>query len=287
MGRLPVLRRTFDAWGTTITVDVVDHRSAPEDQKNVEVLDATMPTVREVAAHIDAVFSPWRDDSLTSAMRRGEVCESDLYTLGVDGAWMLRVLLECRRAESITCGAFNPWKAPGGFDPSGYVKGWGAALMADTLVAAGLPDVCVDAAGDLATRGAGPDGGAWHVGITHPGRTRVVCAVVDSGPSADIEGVAGAVATSGSSQREGHVSGRDSRRTRASQATVVGPDAALADALATGLLIDGVDSVEWFDEFAREDLRIGRSHSRWGALVVQDGRLFRLGRLATTVPAAT
>ena len=26
----------------------------------------------------------------------------------------------------MTDGAFDPWKAPGGFDPSGFVKGWGA-----------------------------------------------------------------------------------------------------------------------------------------------------------------
>ncbi len=275
-----LVRREIECWGTVITVDVP---AAAGERARVEAsVDAVMPTLLQATERIDRIFSTWRQDSLATQLRLGLIDEGDLATLGADGVEMLRVLVACRRAGEISCGAFDPWKAPGGFDPSGYVKGWGAGVLADLVASAGLPDVCVNAAGDLATRGVGPTGAPWRVGIAHPEDPHSLCAALWSAPEGDIEGRAGAVATSGYSEQQGHISSRGGQvsATAAVQASVVGPDSGLADALSTALLVDGADGAQWFDEFARADLRVGRIVPRWGALVVQDGSTWAMGCLA-------
>ena len=285
-----MVRRVIDAWGTTITVDVVAGPGSGDDQGKAD-LDQAMEAAHELCADIDRVFSPYRADSLVSALRRGEWDGRPGAGFAPDQAVFVDILQECERARSVTRGAFDPWVGPGGFDPSGLVKGSGAEQIADLFVARGFGNVCVNAAGDLSARGLGPAGVPWRVGITHPDLPGELCARVPVGWATDIAGPAGAVATSGFTEQRGHVV---SPRTGGTlcidegdlvgcgvrQATVVGPDGGLADALATGLLIDGVDGAAWFDEFAALDLRIGRPHSRWGALIIDGGSMWRLGALS-------
>lgn len=276
-------RRLIECWGTVITVDA--RRAREEGSRIGELLDATLPALRAEAARIDRIFSTWRHDSLATALRSGARRVTDLDPADPDEREMLRVLDALDDAKEITRGAFDAWKAPGGFDPSGYVKGWGAGRLAELAGEHGLRDLCVNAAGDIATRGLGPQG-PWRIGIEHPDLPASLCALLDSADPSDPDGSAGAVATSGFSRQSGHVTARGPAGTRARQATVVGPDAGLADALATALLIDGSDGVQWFDAFARKDIRGYRPVSRWGALLVEDGALIRLGGSAHGVEAA-
>ena len=224
-------------WGTVVTIDVREVAEPfPDD-------DEVRAAVDDAVAHlhwVDRVFSVHRSDTLATALRTGRRAEADLSIAdGIERA-MLGVLEQCRAARDLTGGAFDPWATPGGLDPSGYVKGWAAQRVADRLVRRGLGNVCVNAGGDVVCRGLAGPGEPWRVGVRHPSDGRAVVRSVTPGD--------GAVATSGPYERGGHV--RDPRTggpaRGARSATVVGPDAGLADALATALVVAGREGAEWF-----------------------------------------
>lgn len=174
----------------------------------------------------DAVFSTWQPESPTSRLRRGEI------TLADCPAEVAEVLERCERARALSGGAFDPWAMPGGVDPTGLVKGWAAQRALGELRWAGLDAAMVNAGGDIATFGRPAPDRAWRVGIRDPRDEHALLCVV----AAD-----GAVATTGAYERGDHVldplTGLPARG--ALSATVTGLDLALADALATGLLVDG------------------------------------------------
>lgn len=231
VGLLPgtVHTRSEHVWGTVVTLDVRD------TDATAATVDAAWESVRAELHRIDAVFSTFRDDSVISRLRAGGT-----HVVADDVAEVVDRCLEVRMA---TDGSFDPWKAEGGFDPSGLVKGWAADRCAEIVRRHGFRTFSVDAAGDLACRGsiADADGWAgWPIGIAHPDDPTAIVAVVDVRD--------GAIATSGTSQRGEHVvdpaSGGAAQGAR--QATVVGPDGAMADALATALVVAGVDGARWF-----------------------------------------
>src|SRR4051794_38532462 len=77
----------------------------------------------DVVSFLDDVgrwFSTFRDDTPVHLLRTGTVDESAVPDV------VAEVIAGCRRARELTDGAFDPWAVRGGFDPSGYVKGWAA-----------------------------------------------------------------------------------------------------------------------------------------------------------------
>jgi thiamine biosynthesis lipoprotein len=206
---------------------------------------------------VDAVFSPFRGDSVVSRLRTGE-CEP-----GTCAADVLEVLGRCEAARSLTHGAFDPWAVPGGFDPSGLVKGWAAERAADLLVSRGFGNVMIDAGGDVVCRGSAAPGEQWRIGIRHPDDARSVIGTVliDDG----------AVATSGDYERGEHVvdPGNSGPARGGRAATVVGPDAGLADALATGAVVAGVAAFAWLHDLPDYSL-----HLTVGDRVISAGRAF-------------
>jgi thiamine biosynthesis lipoprotein len=240
-----VRTRTEHVWGTVVSIDVRD-----EDTTDAAV-DAAWESVRTELHRIDAVFSTFREDSVVSRLRLGGA-----QVIADDVADVIDLCLEARMA---TGGAFDPWCTPGGFDPSGLVKGWAADRSAEILRRHGLTSFSVDAAGDVVCRGR-IHGRPWPIGIAHPDDPRSVVAVV--------EVLDAAIATSGTSQRGDHV--LDPRTggaaTGARQATVVGPDAALADAYATALVVSGVSGAAWFSALPGWSAHVveGSTATAWG-----------------------
>jgi len=120
-------------------------------------------------------------------------------------------------------------------------KGWILDAVFGSLVEAGHTRVMVNVGGDLRVRGRGPDGRRWPVRIQDPLDPARVAAVLR------IE--EGAAATSGNYLRRRRIEGRtighvlDPRTgwpaSFTGSVTVLAPDAAMADALATGLLVLG------------------------------------------------
>ncbi len=225
-------------WGTTVSIDV---REVEDELPSEEAVTAALERAVTFMQRIDAVFSTHRTDSVVTALRTGALAEADLDRAGPDQRLLLDAIHRCREAVWLTGGCFDPWAVPGGFDPSGYVKGWAAQRIAEDLVAAGCPNVCVNAGGDVVTRGVAGAGTPWTVGIRHPDDDNALARTVVPGH--------GAVATSGDYARGRHI--RDPRTgapaAGARSATVVGPDAGLAEVLSTALVVAGRAGAVWFE----------------------------------------
>ena len=208
----------------------------------------------------DAVFSIWKPESPVSRLRRGDI--------GLDEAppEVAEVLDLCRRLRHHSGGWFDPWALPGGVDPTGVVKGWAAARALGHVEAAGLDAAMVNAGGDIAVCGRPEPGRTqpgrpWRVALRHPDDARLCLGVVP---------VAGALATSGTYERGAHVI--DPRLGRpgagAVSATVVGPDLAWADALATGLVAAGAAGLGPIEALAGYEALVVRAD---GTLVATGG----------------
>jgi thiamine biosynthesis lipoprotein len=235
-------------WGTVVAVDV---RGPSLDRA---ALDDAVAATAALLRRVDDVFSTWRYETPASLLRHGilEECAAppDLHA----------VLERCRWIRDLTEGAFDPWSVPGGVDLSGYVKGWAAGLAAELLAQRGFGDVSVNAAGDVVCRGHQSPGTPWSIGVVDPRRRDRVVAV------AQVQDAC--IATSALTERGLHVidprTGGVARG--CDSATVVGPDAGLADALATALLVDGLDGVLWF-----------RRLPGWSAYLVRGGESVSFG----------
>lgn len=144
-------------WGTVIVLDV--RAAAMDEARVVRACEAAAAELER----INAVFSTYRADSAVSQIRTG------VLTVQEAPADVQAVVAACTRLRKATDGAFDPWAAVGGFDPSGYVKGWGADRAAAIVLEHGYANVSVNAAGDVTCRGEARAGqGGWQLGIADP-----------------------------------------------------------------------------------------------------------------------
>lgn len=227
------LRREIEVWGTILYIDAAStHLSQAE-------MESALDKARDFSFRVDELFSTYKENSVVSQLRRGEIAIEET-PIEVISVWD-----KCQQAKYLTDGAFDPWAVTGGFDPSGYVKGWAADKIADSLVKAGIEHVQVNAAGDLTLRGGFLEDGVvkpWSIGVSNPENTQEVLQV--------FEITDGAIATSGDYERGAHIHDPFTKMIAigARSATVLGPDGGLADALATALVVAGKDGAVWFSQ---------------------------------------
>ena len=225
------VERLVETWGTVIVV------IAAASGLDKALLESAVDEVEEFFYQVDRDFSTYKQDSQISRIRRGEL-KVEYSSEYVQQVWAL-----CEFSRELTLGAFDPWKADGGFDPSGLVKGWAAEVAAQMLVEAGCENVLINASGDIVLRGGQPtDTGeikAWNIGVVSPDDTEKFVKIFDV--------VDGSVATSGDYQKGAHIVDPHTGLIAigARSATVVGPDGAICDALATALMVDGMDAQKW------------------------------------------
>ena len=225
------IERFVETWGTVVVVQV-----ASKSLGEVE-LRLAVDKVEEFFHKVDKDFSTYKSDSEVSLIRRGELEVADASE-DVKKVWQL-----CEHACELTLGAFDPWKVEGGFDPSGLVKGWAAEVAAKMLVDAGVESVLINAAGDLVLRGGqlsdGGDVKPWNIGISSPDDVNQIVKTFDV--------IDGSVATSGDYEKGAHIVDPHTALIAigARSASVVGPDGALCDALATALMVDGREAQRW------------------------------------------
>ncbi len=132
-----------------------------------DAVRAAIDAACRVLHRCDAVFSTWDPRSPVSRFRRGEAA------LGQMPPEFAEVLAECHAAKQASGGWYDPWAMPGGFDPTGLVKGWAVERALAELRRAGLPGALLNGGGDVAVFGspAAGSGGGWASGIPG-GRTR-------------------------------------------------------------------------------------------------------------------
>jgi len=188
----------------------------------------------DILHRADALFSTWIPDSPLNRLRRGELSPGDCPDVFDE------VVGLCALARDKSGGWFDPWAMPGGFDPTGLVKGWAVERALNRLVDGGIESALVNGGGDIATWGDLPLGRSWRIGIRHPWREQGLACVIT---------VDAAVATSGVYERGLHLVDPHTRQpaVRAASATVTGPTLALADAYATAVAVGGDDAFDLID----------------------------------------
>ena len=185
---------------------------------------------------VDEIFSTYIPTSEVSKLRSNQIQIQDCHPL------LTQVWNHCLRAREVTDGAFDPWAVPGGFDPSGYVKGWAADQICNQLQAVGAKHIQVNAGGDISLRGGSTNQTPWQIGVAHPEIADQISKIFQI--------TDGAIATSGTAERGNHIIDPQTKTIAvgARSATVVGADAGLADALATALVVAGRDGASWFSK---------------------------------------
>ena len=196
---------------------------------NGEEVDQALEQARRELHELDERFSLWKSESELCRWRAGLVSEPS--------ALMDEVIELCAGAYDITKGLFDAWALPGGFDPTGLVKGWAAQRALDHLVSAGVAGALVNAGGDICVA----PGGSYEVGIRHPSDPTALCGVVD---------VTGAVATSGIYERGVHLVHPFAGEVAGVAATVVGESLVVCDVLATALVVGGSDVLFLMEELS-------------------------------------
>jgi len=232
----PPVSRLETVMGTVITIDVYPRQEAAGQQ--VELTRQRIDTACAILHRADEVFSTWLPDSPVSRLRRGEIALTDAPAEVAD------VVAACAAVRELSSGWFDPWAMPGGFDPTGYVKGWAAERAVAALApAAGVAGAMVNAAGDIASRGALPAGRPFRIGIADPAAPRQLAAIIE---------LSGSIATSGCYERGQHLIDPQSGSpaARVASASVTGPDLGLADALATALAVAGPDGLSFVEAVA-------------------------------------
>jgi thiamine biosynthesis lipoprotein len=214
----------IDVWGTVVFIDVTS---------SVDMEPAIAQVIQYVR-QVDEIFSTYQENSIISQLRRGEV------EIGNCPPEVIEVWNLCAFIKELTQGAFDPWAMKGGFDPSGLVKGWAADNCAEILLEAGAEHVQVNAAGDLSLRGGFTPEQPWSIGVVNPDNRLEILQT--------FEITDGAIATSGTHERGAHISDPHTGMIAigAKSATVIGPNGAIADALATALMVAGRDGGIWF-----------------------------------------
>lgn len=214
----------IEVWGTVLFIDVTS---------SVEI-ETAIVNVSKYVHQVDEIFSTYKESSIISQLRRGEI-DIEQCPPEVIEVWNL-----CAFVKELTEGAFDPWAVAGGFDPSGLVKGWAADRCAEILLAAGADHIQVNAAGDLALRGGFTPEQPWSIGVVNPDNRLEILQTFEISD--------GAIATSGTYERGAHINDPHTGMIAigAKSATVIGPNGAIADALATALMVAGRDGAVWF-----------------------------------------
>ena len=130
-------------------------------------------------------------------------------------------------------------------DVSALAGGWAADRVVQALVALGYADVLADIGGEVSARGRRPDGSRWRVAVEAPQPGKVAAVVEMENAAVATSGDYRKAWTEGQGRRRSHIvdprTGEPIAHGLAS-VTVVHPDGAWADALATGLLVLGPEA---------------------------------------------
>lgn len=213
----------------------------------IDVRDPFVPAgaVTEVVEwlhHVDATFSPYKDDSSITRFGRGDLRRDEL------SAEVRAVLDLCEVARVESAGAFDVFKMPSPngttLNPSGLVKGWSVQNAALILESWSAENFTINAGGDIVQRGSPTPGSdqPWRTGIRHPHLAeKLACVVAARG--------ALAIATSATYERGQHIidprTGQPA--TGLTSVTVVGPDLTRVDTWATAAFVIGLDALGWIE----------------------------------------
>ena len=224
----PVTRVVRKVFGTAASLAVV----GPLPSAAVEAAFARLNEIEER-------FSTYRPNS--------EICQIRDGVLSRDQAHpeTQQILNHCEALAVESGGIFDAWRAgrDGRLEPAGYVKGWAIGVAGEILRDHGVQNFSLGIGGDITAWGGGPGGIGWSVGVVDPRHNTTLVARVALRNAA--------IATSGQSERPDHL--RDAATGEGARSpwlsfTVVGPDIARVDALATICFLEGRAGMQRVDQ---------------------------------------
>ena len=220
-----VVRKVF---GTAASLAVV----GPLPSAAVE---ATFARLNE----IEDRFSTYRPNSEICQIRDGALDRAAAHPE------TQQILDVCDALYEESGGIFDAWHAgrDGGLEPAGYVKGWAIGVAGAILREHGVDNFSLGIGGDITAAGGGPAGIGWSVGVVDPRRNTTLVARVALRNAA--------IATSGLTERPGHLRNTATGESTISpwlSFTVVGPDIARVDALATICFLEGRAGMQRVDQ---------------------------------------
>lgn len=226
------MKRTELIMGMPITVAIPDREGIDRRGARSATLDDAVEAVFECFRLVDARFSPYKQESETCRIDRGELDPSKASPDMKEVLWLAE---ETRERSN---GYFNVW-FKGRFDPCGLVKGWAIRRAARLLDDDGMLSFCVEAGGDIEVRGANDTGQPWEIGLRNPFEpSRLMRKLALSGCG---------IATSGTYIRGEHIwnplTGKPANAV--ASLTVVGPDVYEADRFATAAFAMGPGGIEF------------------------------------------
>jgi len=226
------MRRTELVMGMPITVVIPDRErfDGTGSETRSPTLDDACDAVFTAFREVDARFSPYKPESETCRIDRGELQPGDA------SPDMQEVLRLSEETKQMTDGYFDVW-FQGRFDPSGLVKGWAIARAARLLDGFGFVSFCIEAVGDIEIRGANDEGIPWEIGLRSPFEPRKLIRKL----SLTNRGIA----TSGTYIRGEHIYNprTGARANEISSLTVVATDVYEADRLATAAFAMGREGI--------------------------------------------
>jgi thiamine biosynthesis lipoprotein len=178
-----------------------------------------------VADETDGAFDPTLGSRMTArGYNRHYITGTAIDAPGSDDASFRDVVLDADHQTILL-------RRPLTLDLGAVAKGLAVDAAARELQP--FRDFCIDAGGDIYCGGRNPAGNPWSVGIRHPRRREEI---VDRFQVSDC-----AVCTSGDYERGAHIIDPrdDAAARRVASATVIAPNAMLADALATAAFVLG------------------------------------------------
>jgi len=197
---------------------------------------------------VDDVFSTYRPESEISRINGGEL------SVGNASQLVQEILRECAKLVQETNGFFDIL-IDGKLDPSGYVKGWAIGRAAELLDQHNIRRYCINAGGDIQTKGNSPANRPWVVDIANPFEPGMATKRLYIRNKA--------VATSGTYERGAHIINPKTKLPVVDplSLTVIGHSIERVDSLATAAFCMGDQALPFLYANDCEAMIIGRDRS--------------------------